>query len=232
LTRVLTPKEKNLLIRLQKNDMIKYSEFPDMLYNVRYEIAMSEMMESNKDDLHYYIRKELAAFDKEDTGLISIHDCMGGLQNCKQLNLTPFQLHILMGISDCDGDGMVPYKQFCDAGAKYIQENFQFQQQLRKKELYDLKTTKISKKHKVSENLDELELFRIFKKYDRNMNGTLEINEYMQCLAESKLGLTKEEVVTSALAADCNQDGHIDFEEFMKHFSDFLDMINFFRELT
>ena len=31
--------------------MIKYSEFPDMLYNVRYEIAMSEMMESNMSDI-------------------------------------------------------------------------------------------------------------------------------------------------------------------------------------
>jgi len=31
--------------------MIKYTEFPDMLYNVRYEIAVSEMMESRMGDL-------------------------------------------------------------------------------------------------------------------------------------------------------------------------------------
>lgn len=74
-TKFLTPKEKNLLIRLQKNDMIKYSEFPDMLYNVRYEIAMSEMMESNMDDLATYIRMEFAREDKDDTGLITIHQC-------------------------------------------------------------------------------------------------------------------------------------------------------------
>ena len=52
-TKFLTPKEKNLLIRLQKNEMIKYSEFPDMLYNVRYEIAVSEMMENNMDNIYY-----------------------------------------------------------------------------------------------------------------------------------------------------------------------------------
>ena len=45
-----------MLIRLLKDDMIKYSEFPDMLYNVRYEIAVSEMMESNMSELEYYIR--------------------------------------------------------------------------------------------------------------------------------------------------------------------------------
>jgi aromatic ring-opening dioxygenase catalytic subunit (LigB family) len=53
--------------------MIKYSEFPDMLYNVRYEIAMSEMMDSNIDDLAVFIRMEFAREDKDDTGLITIH---------------------------------------------------------------------------------------------------------------------------------------------------------------
>lgn len=69
----LTPKEKNLLIRLQKNDMIKYSEFPDMLYNVRFEIAMSEMMEFNIDNVAYDLRKEFARYDKNDTKTITIH---------------------------------------------------------------------------------------------------------------------------------------------------------------
>ena len=50
-TKFLTPKEKNLLIRLQKNDRIKYEDFPEMLYNVRYEIASSQMMEQNITDL-------------------------------------------------------------------------------------------------------------------------------------------------------------------------------------
>jgi hypothetical protein len=59
--------------------MIKYSEFPDMLYNVRYEIAMSEMMESNIDDMHFQIRKEFAFEDKDDTGLITIHQCQEAL---------------------------------------------------------------------------------------------------------------------------------------------------------
>lgn len=67
-TKFLTPKEKNLLIRLQKNEMIKYSEFPDMLYNVRYEVAVSEMMENNMDSMELFIRSELAREDKDDSG--------------------------------------------------------------------------------------------------------------------------------------------------------------------
>jgi len=68
----LTPKEKNLLIRLQKTDRIKYSEFPDMLYNVRYEIAASEMMEQNMGSLEKLIRKEFAREDTDDHGDITI----------------------------------------------------------------------------------------------------------------------------------------------------------------
>ena len=67
-TKFLTPKEKNLLIRLQKNEMIKYSEFPDMLYNVRYEVAVSEMMENNMGTMEVFIRSEMAREDKDDTG--------------------------------------------------------------------------------------------------------------------------------------------------------------------
>lgn len=68
----MTPKEKNLLIRLQKNDRIKYSEFPDMLYNVRYEIAVSEMMESNMSKIEMAILKEFSHEDTDDTGEITV----------------------------------------------------------------------------------------------------------------------------------------------------------------
>ena len=89
-TKFLTPKEKNLLIRLQKNETIKYSEFPDMLYNVRYEIAMSEMMESNMSNIEASIVKEFAHEDTDDTGEISVLQAEVAMKRCKALNLTPF----------------------------------------------------------------------------------------------------------------------------------------------
>lgn len=73
-----------------------------------------------------------------------------------------------------------------------------------------------------------MELFRTFKKYDRNMNGTLDFTEYTKCISETpKLDLSKNEIITLAMVADTNGDGVIDFEEFMKHFSDVLDMIQY-----
>ena len=71
----------------------------------------------------------------------------------------------------------------------------------------------------------------MFKKYDRNENGFLEIAEYIQCLKDSKINLTEAEIVTLGLSADVNGDERIDYEEFMKHFQDCLKMIRFQNQL-
>ena len=74
--RFLTPREKNLLIRLARNDKINYLEFPNMLYNVRYEIACSELMETGiceiEADLVRLFRKYEDSFNSP--GKISIAD--------------------------------------------------------------------------------------------------------------------------------------------------------------
>ena len=122
---------------------------------------------------------------------------------------------------------MVPYQQFAKICHEYIETEFNFDAMCKKQNVYKMirKDDEVIT-HPAGEGLDLLELFRTFKKYDRNMNGLLEFSEYTQCLSESPhLDLNKNEIVTLAMVADINNDGQIDFEEFTKHYVDFLDMI-------
>ena len=75
--------------------------------------------------------------------------------------------------------------------------------------------------------LTKLELFKLFKKYDRNMNGALDTQEYIECLTSSNIDMTPSEIISLSFAADLNGDGSIDYEEFMKHFNDLIKLIRF-----
>ena len=64
------------------------------------------------------------------------------------------------------------------------------------------------------------------------MNGYLELDEYMECLKDQNLELSKQEVTALSLIADTNGDGQIDYEEFMKHFKDVLHLVRFQSKLN
>ena len=120
-------------------------------------------------------------------------------------------------MSNPDPNGMVNYKDFSIKCKHMIDELFSVKSIQDKAELIQ------SKLFQAPENLEEiqlspLELFELFKKYDRNLNGFLEIQEYIQCLKDAQIGLTDTEIVTLGLSADINGDERIDYEEFMKHF--------------
>jgi hypothetical protein len=140
----------------------------------------------------------------------------------------------VLGLSDCDGDGVIQYKEFAAVCAAYIEESYQFDTQVKKDEI--MKACDKNPEHTThpaARDLDHLELFRTFKKYDRNMNGTLDFGEYTQCLTECPdIELTKEEIITVAMAADLNNDGEVDFEEFMKHFPTVLNMIQYNKHMN
>ena len=74
------------------------------------------------DQLEYLICSQFLKYDidEEVTGEINIKDCEKALSECKQLSLSTFQIHIVLGLSECDGDGVIEYKPFAKVCADYI----------------------------------------------------------------------------------------------------------------
>jgi hypothetical protein len=50
-TNMLTPKERNLLIRTTKEPIVNYKKFKEMLYQVRFEIATAKIMDVRMPEL-------------------------------------------------------------------------------------------------------------------------------------------------------------------------------------
>lgn len=64
---------------------------------------------------------------------------------------------------------------------------------------------------KVPEYVD-LELFSVFKDFDENEKGFLDIREYAECLSRfAPLGLDEFERTYLALISDIGRDGRIDY---------------------
>ena len=90
-SRLLTPREKNLLIRLRTESAIEYKHLPDMLYKVRYEMAQSELMDTGIGSLETELLAEFRKYAVDDVpGLISIENTEKALLTLKTLSLTPF----------------------------------------------------------------------------------------------------------------------------------------------
>lgn len=117
---------------------------------------------------------------------------------------------MLLGFSDPEPDGLFFYRKWIPKCYEYIKETFLFEAMVQKQKILQMGlVTDI--KHDAGKNFDAIELFRTFKKYDRNQNGTLDFGEYYLCMEMCDLDLPKHEIVTMTLNADLNGDGEIDF---------------------
>lgn len=54
--------------------------------------------------------------------------------------------------------------------------------------------------------ITNLELFSMFKKFDKNLNGVLEMNEYIDCLRSMGTEFSEQELVSLSVMADINGD--------------------------
>jgi Ca2+-binding EF-hand superfamily protein len=89
---LLTPKEVNVIIRGIKPEQthFEYKHFETILFEVRFELAKSRLMDTGIDKLTAHLIEEFSRIDAKKSGSISITDIKKVLFNSKYTNLTPF----------------------------------------------------------------------------------------------------------------------------------------------
>ena len=69
---LLTPKEINIIMRNLKGDTFEYKTFDKVLYDVRFELAKSRVMDTNIDKLQQHLIDMCQQYDPEGKGFINI----------------------------------------------------------------------------------------------------------------------------------------------------------------
>jgi Ca2+-binding EF-hand superfamily protein len=89
---LLTPKEVNVIIRDIKPEQthFEYKNFEIILFDVRFELARSRLMDTGIDKLTAHLVEEFTKLDTKKSGLITITQIKHVLFSSKYTNLTPF----------------------------------------------------------------------------------------------------------------------------------------------
>jgi len=125
-------------------------------------------------------------FDKDGSGTISTKELLHVMRSIGQ-NPTEDEILELVMESDLNGDATIDFKEFIEM-----------------------------MKRKSSESDQTEALKEAFKIFDKNRNGFIEAKELKEVTTSLGQFLTEEEFEEFWLEADCNNDGKLDYNEFIK----------------
>ena len=125
-------------------------------------------------------------FDKDNSGCITTKELGTVMRNLGQ-NPSEEELKQMIREVDLNGNGTIDFKEFMCLMVKQMKDN----------------------------DTDE-ELQYAFKVFDRNKNGYITSHELRSAMTNLGENLTTEEVEEMIKEADLDNDGQIDFDEFMK----------------
>ena len=131
-------------------------------------------------------------FDRDGDGTVTIHE-LGSVMNSLGRYPTDAELQDIINEFDLDGNGVIDFKEFIPMMESYVMKD-----------------------------ITEDELLECFKVFDRDHNGYITLPELENAMLKLGEKLTEEECKAMLKEADVNGDGKIDYKEFVKLLSEWV----------
>ena len=130
-------------------------------------------------------QEAFSLFDKDGDGKITAKE-LGTVMRSFGTNPTEPELQEMIDEVDVDGNGTIEFSEFLAIAARKIKDS----------------------------DMEE-EIRKVFRVFDKNDNGFISFNELRRVLTNLGEKLSDEEVVEMIEEADLDNDGHINYEEFV-----------------
>ena len=142
-TSYLSIKEINLLLRdyvmRWGYDEIQYGGFAQDLYEVRFDLARSRIMDIN---IKKFRSDFFAAsgYPIDEEGMMKVSDIQSLISDSKQMTLTPSEINLILGLAGGYDDGKIEVSNFQRVFTQIVTKMFSIEARRRKAQLVQLGT--------------------------------------------------------------------------------------------
>ena len=169
------------------------------------------------DELASFAMDVFLRFDADQNGVLDVWEFKEVLKSTA-LNFNKEEIREIMAESDADGNGIIDYKEFLPifvelvTSLKSAQETKQQRHEVEEETRTEVEALFI--KGMTEEELT-LRMQQLFAQFDDDGNGTLDPEEFQRALNSADLGLSRKEINMLLGEADVNDDGCIEYDEFV-----------------
>jgi Ca2+-binding EF-hand superfamily protein len=171
------------------------------------------------DEVHEHIQRMFHEADKDQNGFLDRKELKSVIDSFKkELGLSKKDVKRVLSEADENNDGNVEYGEFIPLAADLIStliaKRKNEQDQAARKEQAKLEASQFLLKGMPQQELEGI-LTDVFKKADKNGDGSLDRNEFRACLKDANLGFTRKEINLMLTEVDTDGDGRVTYDEFI-----------------
>ena len=179
-----------------------------------------DVLAMDDDELQDYVLELFMEADADGNGVLDPSELKSVL-SAARLNLSKSEMRTVMAECDTNLDGLLEYKEFLPVMVQVINGLHARKAEREAQEEAEVEREEVAAEmqnyllHGMRREELEALMRSVFQAADVDGNGTLDRAEFQQCLISAELGLTRREINALMAEADLNDDGKVNFDEFM-----------------